>query len=70
MSHFSDPTANAAIGSVDREIKMTRRRAEQLKRRHQKKPLTPQELALAQKQFVGIHRRFLREAQEDCMLPK
>jgi len=65
MNHFSNPTANAAIGSVDREIKMMRKRAEQIKRRRQKGLLTPQELAQARKQFVGIYRRFLREALED-----
>ncbi len=65
MNHFSNPTANAAIGSVDREIKMMRKRAEQIKRRRQKGLLTPHELALARREFVGIYRRFLREALED-----
>lgn len=65
MSHYSNPTANAAIGSVDREIKMMRKRAEQIKRRRQKGLLTAQELAQARRQFVGIYRRFLREALED-----
>lgn len=65
MSHYSNPTANAAIGSVDREIKMMRKRADQLKRRRQMGRLTPEEEALARKQFVGIYRRFLREALED-----
>lgn len=65
MSHYSNPTANAAIGSVDREIKMMRKRAEQIKRRRQKGLLTAQELAQARRQFVGIYRRFLREAMED-----
>lgn len=65
MNYFSNPTANAAIGSVDREIKMMRKRAEQIKRRRQNGLLTSQELAQARKQFVGIYRRFLREALED-----
>lgn len=65
MSHYSNPTANAAIGSVDREIKMMRKRAEQLKRRRRMGLLTPEEVALARKQFVGIYRRFLREALKD-----
>lgn len=41
MSHYSNPTANAAIGAVDREIRMMRKRAEQIKRRHQQGLLTP-----------------------------
>lgn len=65
MSHYSNPTANAAIGTVDREIRMMRKRAEQIKRRRQNGLLTPEELATARKQFVGIYARFLREALED-----
>ena len=65
MSHYSDPTANAAIGTVDREIRMMRKRAEQIKRRRKNGQLTNEELALARKQFVGIYARFLREALED-----
>lgn len=65
MSHYSNPTANAAIGAVDREIRMMRKRADQIKRRRQHGLLTPEELAKARKQFVGIYARFLREALED-----
>lgn len=65
MSHYSNPTANAAIGAVDREIRMMRKRAEQIKRRRQQGLLTPKELAAARKQFIGIYARFLREALED-----
>lgn len=65
MSHYSNPTANAAIGTVDREIRMMRKRAEQIKRRRKNGQLTNEELALARKQFVGIYARFLREALED-----
>lgn len=65
MSYYSNPTENAAIGAIDREIKMMRKRAEQIKRRRQKGQLTPEELADARKQFVGIYGRFLREALED-----
>lgn len=31
MCHYSNPTANDAIGAVDREIQMMRKRAEQNK---------------------------------------
>ena len=65
MSYYSNPTANAAIGAVDREIRMMRKRADQIKRRHQQGQLTPEELATARKQFSGIYARFLREALED-----
>lgn len=65
MSHYSNPTANAAIGAVDREIRMMRKYAEQIKRRRQQGLLTTDELAAARKQFIGIYARFLREALED-----
>ena len=65
MNYYSNPTANAAIGSVDREIRRLRKRAKQLRYRHKRGLLTPQELAQAEKEFVGIYRRFLREALED-----
>ena len=65
MSHYSNPTANAAIGTVDREIRMMRKRADQIKYRRRKGLLTPAELAKARKQFVGIYARFLREALEE-----
>lgn len=65
MSHYSNPTANAAIGNVDREIRMMRKRAEQIKQRRKNGQLTVEELAKAHRQFVGIYARFLREALED-----
>jgi hypothetical protein len=65
MSYYSDPTANAAIGTVDREIRRLRKRAEQIRRRRQKGFLTKQEEEDARREFVGIYRRFLLEALED-----
>lgn len=65
MNHYSNPTANAAIGAVDREIKMMCKRAEQIKRRRKMGQLTPEELTVARRQFIGIYARFLREALED-----
>lgn len=65
MSHYSNPTENAAIGAVDREIRFMRKRAQEIRRRRRQGLLTPRELALARKQFVGIYRRFLLEALKD-----
>lgn len=65
MSHYSNPTENAAVGAVDCELRMMRKRAEQIKRRRKSGQLTNEELVLARKQFVGIYARFLREALED-----
>lgn len=65
MSHYSNPTENAAVGAVDRELRMMRKHAEQIKRRRKNGQLTNDELASARKQFIGIYARFLREALED-----
>ena len=62
MSYYSNPTANAAMGAVDREIRMMRKRAKQLRQRRRMGLLTPAELAQARRQFTGIYSRFLREA--------
>ena len=43
MNHYSNPTANAAIGTVDREIRMMRKRAQQIKRLRRQGRLTLQE---------------------------
>ena len=58
MNHYSNPTANAAIGTVDKEIKRMRKYAAWLRKRKKLGLLTPQQEAAARKQFVGIYRRF------------
>ena len=64
MGHYSNPTENTAIGSVDREIKMMRKWAADIKYRRRKNLLTPAEVAKARRAFVGIYRRLLLEALE------
>ena len=65
MSYYSNPTANAAIGSVDQELRLLKKWAKQIRKRRQLGLLTQEEIARAQKQFVGVYRRFLKEALED-----
>lgn len=64
MSHYSNPTENAAVGTVDRELKRLQKLAKRIRQRNRMGLLTAEELADARKQFVGIYRRFLREALE------
>lgn len=64
MGHYSNPTENRAIGAIDRELNMMRKRAQTIRRRREAGLLTPAELAQARRQFVGIYGRFLREALE------
>ena len=62
MSYYSNPTANAAIGSIDAEIRKLRKEAKRLGQLKRQGRLTPQMEAQARKRFVGIYRRFLEEA--------
>lgn len=64
-NHYSNPTANAAIGAVDREINRMRKKAARLKNLQRQGKLTAQELARARREFTGIYRRILLEALED-----
>ena len=59
-NYYSNPTANAAIGAVDKEIARMRKWARDLKKRRRQGRLTPQELARARRAFTGIHRHLLR----------
>lgn len=64
MSYYSNPTENAAVGTVDRELKRLQKLAKRIRQRNRMGLLTAEELADARKQFVGIYSRFLREALE------
>lgn len=62
MSYYSNPTENAAVGAVDREIRQMRKWARQIEKRRKEGVLTPQEVAQARRAFRGIHKHLLREA--------
>ncbi len=64
-NHYSNPTANAAMGAVDREINRMRKKAARLKNLQQQGKLTDRELNRARKEFTGIYRRILLEALEE-----
>lgn len=57
MNHYSNPTANAAMGAVDKELKMMRKYVKWLKKRKQLGLLTPEQEEAARKQLIGIYRR-------------
>lgn len=65
MGHYANPTENAAIGSVDRELRQMQRWAARIREKRLQNRLSPGELARARKAFVGIYRRFLLEALAD-----
>ena len=60
MSHYSDPTASAAVGSIDREFSRLEKKAKRLRERFEAGHLSPDELDAAEAQFRGIYRCVLR----------
>lgn len=62
MSYYSNPTANAAIGTIDRQIRKMEKLAKHLKERKAAGRLTPSQEAAAYRQFKGIFRPILERA--------
>jgi len=54
MRSYSDPTANAAIGAVDKEFREKKRLAQKLKRLRKEGVLTEEEVRQSRKQFTGV----------------
>lgn len=61
MFYHPDPTANAAIGNLDRELRALRKEAAKLKALHQKGALTEAQKEAAKKRFHGIYQNILSE---------
>lgn len=64
-NYYSNPTANTAMGAVDKEIRAMREWAREIRRLHREDKLGQLELELARKRFRGVYRRFLEEALAD-----
>lgn len=62
MSHFSDPTANAAVGNINREFSRLEKKAKHLCRLFLEGKLSSQDLQKAGEQFTGIYRHVLTNA--------
>lgn len=60
MGYYSDPTASAAVGSIDREFSRLEKKAKRLRERFEAGRLSPDELDAAEAQFRGIYRHVLR----------
>ena len=69
-NYYSDPTANAAMGVVDKEIKRMRRRAEWIRALRLSGCLTKSDIAEAKREFKGIHRHLLRYALGEEKTPE
>ena len=60
MNHYSDPTANKALGSINREFARLEKKAKKLRVLFQEGKITQQDLQKAQSQFTGIYRHVLK----------
>ena len=61
----SDPTANAAIGAVDRQLRRMRREAEHIASLRRQGRFTPEMEAEARRRFIGIFRPILEKALQE-----
>lgn len=55
MGYYSDPTASAAVGSVDREFSRLEKKARRIRDRFEEGKLSLDELEAAEAQFRGIY---------------
>jgi len=65
MKNYSDPTANAAIGSVDKEFRAKQKLAVRLKALRLDGKLSDKTLNEARKEFTGIFARLYDGIFED-----
>ncbi len=65
MSYYSDPTANMAIGSVDREFSRLEKRAKKLRKLLEEGKITWDDIEKAQSQFNGIYRHVLNNVMKE-----
>ena len=65
MSHYSDPTANLALGGINREFSRLEKKAKKLCRLLDQGKLTVEEFRAANAQFTGIYRHVLTLTKQD-----
>lgn len=65
MSFHSDPTANAAIGSINREFTKFEKKAKRLRKLLKEGKIKQDDIEKAQSQFTGIYRHILKNALKD-----
>ena len=59
MNHYSDPTANRALGGINREFSRLEKKAKTLCRLLDEGKITTEDFEKAQSQFTGIYRHVL-----------
>lgn len=64
MGYYSDPTAAAALGEINREFSRLEKKARALRKRLNEGKLSDEALEKAQKQFTGLYRHVLTNVLE------
>lgn len=64
MGYYSDPTANMAIGNINKEFSKLEKKAKRLIELYDEGKVTPEALERAQTQFKGLYRHVLTHAIE------
>lgn len=62
MGYFSDPTADMALGSINREFSRLEKRAKKLCDLYYKGAITKEALEKAQGEFTGLYSHLLKNA--------
>jgi len=65
MKHYSDPTANQALGGINREFSRLEKKAKKLRARFEAGEITEKDLEKAQAQFRGIYRHVLNNVLKE-----
>ena len=65
MSRYSDPTANMALGNINREFSRLEKKAKRLRQRYEEGRLSDAALLRAQDQFTGIFRHVLTNVMKE-----
>lgn len=65
MTHYSDPTANRALGPINREFSKLEKKAKNLCRLLDEGKISPEEFDNAHSQFTGIFRHVLDNTRKE-----
>lgn len=66
MGYYSDPTASAALGSINREFSRLEKKAKRLCALYREGKLSEEALERARTQFCGIYRHVLDIALKEA----
>ena len=64
MGYYSDPTANMALGNINKEFSKLEKKAKRLRELADEGKISPEALEKAQSQFKGLYRHVLTLALE------